>query len=204
MPSITLPVAAIAISAVGAGVSIMGQMSQAKAASNAAKYNAAVATQNAEVQTRNAQMVMQAGQAQVAQQGMKNAAKMGGIIANQAASGLDVNTGSPLDVRSSAAELGQLDALTVRSNAVKEAYGHEVAAVNSTAQAGLDTMQSKAASQAGTIGAVGTFLGAAGSAASSWAKWQQAAPSNINSDDSFSYGANTGYDSSAGYEGYSG
>ncbi len=205
MPSISIPAAvAIGTSVVGGVVSAMGQMQAGKAAANAAKYNAAVATQNAEVQQRNAKMVMEAGQAQVAAQGMKNAAKMGGIIANQGASGLDVNTGSPLDVRSSAAELGQLDALTVRSNAAKEAYGHQVAAVNDTAQAQLDTMQGKAASQAATIGAVGTLIGTAGSAASQWSKWQQTAPGNINSSDSFSYGANTDYDSSAGYEGFSG
>ncbi len=47
-----------------------------------------------------------------------------------ATQGVDVNKGSSLDVQADAAYLGELDALTVRNNAAKEAYGYTVEAAD--------------------------------------------------------------------------
>ena len=56
-----------------------------------------------------------------------------------------------------------LDALTIRSNAAKQAWSQEVAATSEEAQAGLDTMESRQDLEAGTIGATGTLLSGASS-----------------------------------------
>lgn len=45
-----------------------------------------------------------------------------------ATQGVDVNSGSSLDVQADASYLGELDALTIRSNAAKESYGYKVQA----------------------------------------------------------------------------
>lgn len=50
---------------------------------------------------------------------------MGAIKAAEAAGNVDVNSGSAVDVQSSAAALGELNAITIRGNAAKEAYGYE-------------------------------------------------------------------------------
>jgi hypothetical protein len=46
--------------------------------------------------------------------------------ATQAANNLDVSFGSAVDVQADAATLGELDALTIRTNARREAWGHRV------------------------------------------------------------------------------
>jgi hypothetical protein len=43
-----------------------------------------------------------------------------------AAGNIDVSTGSAVDVQADAAYLGELDALTIRTNAAREAWGYEV------------------------------------------------------------------------------
>lgn len=165
---------ATAASAVGGVVGAVGAYQQSQAASNAAKYNAQVSTQNATLAQRNASISAQSGEAQVGMQQQKTRATLGAIKANQAASGLDVNSGSAVDVRSSASELGELDALTVRSNAMREAFGYRTQSTNYKAQSTLDQYQAENADTAGIIGAGSTFLGGVSSAASNYAKYQMA------------------------------
>ena len=43
-----------------------------------------------------------------------------------AANGVDLSSGSPLDILGDTAMYGELDALTIRSNAEREAYGYRV------------------------------------------------------------------------------
>jgi hypothetical protein len=69
-----------------------------------------------------------------------------------AAQRVDVNKGSALDVQADAAYLGELDALTVRNNAAKEAYGFAVQAKD------LRT-RGKYAKQGGEMDALNTIIG---------------------------------------------
>lgn len=46
------------------------------------------------------------------------------------AQGIDVNRDSALDVQADTMAMGELDALTIRNNAVREAWGYEVQAAN--------------------------------------------------------------------------
>ena len=65
---------------------------------------------------------------------------------------VDVNLGSALDVQADAAYLGELDALTIRNNAAKEAYGYEV-------QADDLRLRGQYAQQEGEMDAFNTLLG---------------------------------------------
>jgi hypothetical protein len=69
-----------------------------------------------------------------------------------AAQNVDVNQGSSLDVQADAAYLGELDALTIRNNAAKEAYGYQV-------QAKDLRQRGKYANQEGQMGAINSILG---------------------------------------------
>lgn len=51
----------------------------------------------------------------------------------QAAGGIDVNSGSALDVQNRSRTVGAMDALTIANNATREAFGYKVNAINSTA-----------------------------------------------------------------------
>src|SRR5690606_151891 len=91
----------------------------------------------------------------------KTAALMGRQRAVQAASGLDITSGSPLSILADTAQLGELDAQTVRANANREAQQYN-------AQAGLFDMQAGSQRSAGVLGAMGTALGGVQTLADRW------------------------------------
>lgn len=172
--SLALTAAAAGAQVAGGAIGAYGSYEQGQAAKSAANYNAQVATENSQVAKQNANIAGQAGDQQAGIKELENRVKLGSIKANQGASGVDINSGSAVKVQQSAAELGALDALTIRSNATKTAYGYEVQGQNETAQAQLDKYSGQTAQEAGNIGAASTFLGGVGNAASTFAKFQMA------------------------------
>lgn len=171
----TLAIAGIAASAIGTGVSVLGSIQSSNATRQAANYQAQVAANNAAIAQGQANQATAAGATAVEQQGLKTRAEVGAIKAAEGASNVDVNTGSNVDVRSSAAELGQLDALTIRSNAAKQAYGYEIAGAGFTGQAGLAQAQAAQAGTAGGISAAGSLLSGASGVSNQYLRWQQVA-----------------------------
>lgn len=151
-------------------ISALGSISQSRASAASAGYNAKVAAQNAELQIQNAQFAGAEGEQNLAAQGAKNKAALAATLANQGASGVDVNTGSAVDVRESEAKLGMLNALTIRSNAAKQAYGFQVGAASERGQAALGRAQQKSDTTGGYISAGANVLSGLGSAArySTW------------------------------------
>lgn len=160
----TLALIAAASSVAGTGIAAVGAVSQGEAASQAAAYNAQVAANNAKLATQNASTIAQEGEQQTAQAQQQTKAKLGAILANQGASGVDVNTGSAVDVRSSAAELGELNAINIRANAVRQAYGQQVQAAGDTGQSQLDKSESSSDAAAGFIKGGSTLLSGASDA----------------------------------------
>lgn len=168
----TMALVAVATSAAGAATSAMGAIKQGNAAQAAADYNAQIAGMNAVNNKNNAERAAAAGEQNAAQAELKGRAAVGAIRAAQAANNVDVNTGSAVDVRSSAAETGQLNALTIRNNAAREAWGYQNQAASNTAQASLDTMQGQAAQDAASITATSDLLSGAGKAAGGYGDYQ--------------------------------
>lgn len=155
----------------------LGAVRSAGATSASAQYQAQVAQNNASIALGQANQATAAGAQEVETQGLKTRAEVGAIKAAQAASNVDVNTGSAVDVRSSAAELGELDALTIRSNAEKQAFGYETAAAGFTGQAALASSQASQAPIAGAISATGSLLSGATGVGNQYLAWQRAAGS---------------------------
>lgn len=184
-PSIALPAIGLATGAstlaaggaaagiVGAGIGGYGAIESGEASSAAAKYQSQVSANNAQIATQNATYATAAGEAQVTQQQLKTAATIGGIRGAQAASGLDVNSGSNEDVQSSAAELGELSVLNIRNAAAKQAYGYQTQSVSDVAQGQLSQAASGQDLIAGGVGATGSVIGGAASSANSYAKFLQ-------------------------------
>lgn len=141
------------------GMQALGSIAQGNAAAKSANYNAAIASNNAQIATNNATLAAQQGAANAGIEQQKTRATVGAIKAAQAANGVDVNKGSAVDVRSSAAELGELNAITIRSNAARSAYGYQTQAASDQAQAQLDRQQGKYAKQAGYVKAGTSILG---------------------------------------------
>lgn len=156
----------------GSATAAEGQRESGRATQQAEAYQAQVATNNAAIAETNAREDIQAGEVAATNVGLKTKAAVGSEIAQQGAGGIQVNSGSAADVRAGTAEIGMLDALTVRSNSAKQAYGERVTAASDTAQGVLDTMQGTAAEKAGEIGADATLLSGASTVAGNFAKWQ--------------------------------
>jgi hypothetical protein len=143
--------------AIGAVASAGGALYQGIAGSQAASYQAQVEKNNAAIADQNAQRAIAAGQQQTAQQSLKNAAQFGAIKTAMAANGVDVNSGSAVDLQASQRAKGQLDAETTMQKAQQEVYGYRVAATSDTAQAQLDEAQSQNDLVGGVLGAAGSL-----------------------------------------------
>jgi hypothetical protein len=165
---------------------------------NIADYQAGVASVNKQIADSNASYARTVGEVQAEAAGMKGKADVSSMTAHQAASGIDINSGSSTNVRTSMVELNQYSEATIRANAAKTAYGFEVEAEQDEAQQKLytytaDTDRAQAADtlsaanlaeqaipleqqayglagKAGDIGATASLLGAAGTVSSQWMK----------------------------------
>lgn len=169
--SFLLPALAIA----GAGISAVGSIESGLYAGQVAKNNSTIATQNANY-------AREAGSEQATAQSIKGAAEGARIKTAQAANGVDVNSGSAVDVQEGQRETSRLDAETVLNNADLSAYGYTTQANNFDAQSQQDVA-------GGIFDAAGTLLG---SASSIGGKWNTPVSSGVGTTGELSgYGAST-------------
>ncbi len=152
-------VASTGMSVLGAIQNYQGAKYQAKASSKANAYQAAVASNNAITARNNAALSAQEGAAQTEAAQLENRARVGAIKTNQGASGVDLNSESATDVRSSAAQTGQLSAINIRSAATRKVYGYNQEAKDAEAQAGLYNAEAKNDITAGNMNGTTTLLG---------------------------------------------
>lgn len=169
----TLAAIGIGSAAAGGLVGAFGQASGGQAQAGMYNYQAGVAQINQKIALQNADYQRTVGEVQAQQSGMATRAKVGETKVEQSASNLDINSGSQALVRESETSLGQYDQSVIRANAARRAYGYEVEATQQEAQGSLYKMAGKNAKTAGSISAVSSILGAAGSVSS---KWLQAGP----------------------------
>lgn len=162
-------IAAVA-SIAGTAMSVMGQMQAGDAAAKSAEYNAAVARNNQIVADRQADDAVKRGQVAEDEQRRKTAQIKGAQRAALGASGVALDSGSPLDILGDTAAFGELDALTIRNNASREAYGYKVQGMNFAAEAGLADARGAAAKQSALIGAGATLLSGAGNVIDRWSQ----------------------------------
>lgn len=145
-----------------------GAIQSGNAAKAAGDYNAQVAENNKIVAERQAADALARGQIAEDEQRRKTMAIKGAQRAALGASGVALDSGSPLDILGDTAAFGELDALTIRSNAEREAYGYRVQGMNFEAEAGLARAQGKAAQTAGYVGAGGTLLSGLATVGDRW------------------------------------
>jgi hypothetical protein len=153
----------VAIAVVGAGVGAYSSIEQGKAA-------AAVAKDNERVSRWQAKDALLRGQVEESRYRRRLAQFKGMQRTRLAASGVVLDQGSALDVLEDTAAEGEFNALTIRANAEREAYGFTTAA----AQFGYG---GKIAKRRGYTGATQSLLGAASSITSIKASRPSKAPS---------------------------
>ena len=163
---------ALAATAIGGLTSAVGAISSGQAASRNASYQAQIAQMNAKVATQNSAYEIQLGEQKSMAQQLKSRAAIGATVAAQGANNLDVNSGSNLQVQAGEAELGKLDALTIRNDASRQAYNFKTQAVSDSAQAALFQSESSQDALSGYIGAAGSLLSTAGTVGNDYLKYQ--------------------------------
>lgn len=162
-----------AASAVGSVIGAQGSIQSGNANASAAQYQAGIARNNALIAEQNAQYASQAGRSQESASRQKTAQLIGAQRAAMAANGIDIGSGTPLRIQGDTAAVGELDALTLRNNAARAAYGYRSQAGDFTASAGLLDRQADNYRRAGSIRAMTSIVGGASSVADKWLKWKE-------------------------------
>lgn len=172
------PLAAVAIGGtiVGGIVGGIGAEQSAEAQAAASQYKAGVALLNKQINQQNASWALQAGETQAQISGIKAGQQIADTKVQQAASNLDVNTGTAAQVRADQATISAFEQNTIRWNAAKEAYGYETKAAMNQGEAGLDQAAAQDEKTAGEFAMASSFINAGTSVAS---KWSQASSAGV-------------------------
>lgn len=127
-----------------------------------------MAQNNATIAKQNADAATQAGQAQAEQASLKASENYARVAGAFAANGIDVNSGSAVDVETSQREAGKLDTENVLHNAQLTAYGYRTQSTNFEAQSELDKQAADQAPIGAAFNAAGGLLSSASSLGFKW------------------------------------
>lgn len=161
-------IASMVMTGVGTLMQMSAQSQAASAQAAQANYQAQVAENNRITSERLAADAEQRGELDVRRHRQQVEQLKGRQVAALAASGVDVASGSPLDVLADTAGLGAIDAQTIRHNAAREAWQHRVQGSNQRNQAELLRFQADNTSS----GAAGTLLTGIGGIADKWWRYR--------------------------------
>lgn len=175
----TAAILSLGATALSTGMGVIGQISQQQAQQQAASANAAqaiyqsqVARQNQDLMARQSADALQRGQMAEENRRRLMQQQLGQQTARLAAHGTDLE-GSPLDILGDTRATGELDALTIRANAAREAYGYQVQGLGYSNQSILES--TRAANSVYTpnyLGAGGSLLAGASTLAERWKRFQ--------------------------------
>lgn len=162
---------------------VMGSANQSKATQQAYDYQAAVNRNNAQVAEWQAQDALTRGAKAEQAQRLKVAQLKSSQRAGFAARGVALDEGSPLAILQDTDYMGELDALTIRDNAAKEAWGARMQGANYAGDASMLSARAGAESPSGA--ALNTLLTGAGAVASSW--YNRGGKTKPAADDGYTY-----------------
>jgi hypothetical protein len=165
--------ASLAFSGIGALLKSSGQQEVARQTSAQNVYQAQVARNNQIVANQQAADALARGEIEAQNQKLASKQLQGRIRAGLAGGGVQVGQGSALKEVENAAALGQLDALTIASNAEREALGFKTRARNLSAQATLFDAAGQSALETGPLLAGATLLTGFASVADKWHGFRQ-------------------------------
>jgi len=163
--------AAAVMAVVSTAMTVSQQQQQADSKQALADYQAQVADNNRIAADQQAQYALSQGQAADEQQRQKTAQLIGAARAQMAAHGVELDSGSPLDIQSDDATMGELNALSAENSGEHQAYGYQVQAMDDQASAGLYGAQAAAIGQEAKWQKTNTLLNASESMGSNVAHY---------------------------------
>lgn len=174
-----LPIAGLALSAVGTVAGALGQIGQQNAQALAASANAAQAIYQSQIARQNQQHLewlaadaRKRGQVEEERRRRLTEQKIGKQTAALAAQGTDLE-GSPTDILGDTAAAGEMDALAARVAAAREAYEYQVTGVRYNSSGVLETNRAlNSTYQPNYLGAGASLLSGASTLADRWRRFQ--------------------------------
>lgn len=157
----------------GGAMSASGAAAKGQADSQMYGYKAGLANLNAQINRQNADYAVASGGVNARRSGMNTGFTVANQKVAQAASGIDVNSGSAALTRESQREVGRMDQATIRTNAGREAQSFENRARGLDAEADLNLLAGRNAKTASNYTVAGSILGTAGSVSSKWLQASQ-------------------------------
>lgn len=167
---VTLAVVSIGTTLASTGLGIAGQMQQAQSQQAMHGYQAAVAHNNRIAAHRMAEEAMRRGQIEEQARRTRTAQVLGTETAILAGQGTDL-AGSPTDILGDTAAAGEMDALTIRGNAAREAWGYRAKGVE-FGNVSLQANSRQGSSGLSLPGVGQSLIGAAGSVADKWYRFR--------------------------------
>lgn len=152
---------ATTLTSLGTLASTVGAVGSGVAGALNANYQGQVARNNAAIESQNAAAATRAGQSAESNKRIETGLDVGRMAAAQGANDVDVGFGTTAKSRISRQTLGNLDALTIRYNAAREAYGYGVSARGYKAQSQADQAQAGESVLSGVLGGAKSFIGGA-------------------------------------------
>ena len=182
LPQGAMPIASLAASAAGTVMQMQQQQAMADYNAAVARNNAIAQRQQAEAQANRLEMEASDAQARGREEARQARLEKAQNIASQraafAASGVDVGSGTPVGVLQDTAESGERDALQIKNNAAREAWGLRTDAQDALYEAEVASTQAeqdaRAAEFRGRSQAIGTLLSGASRTAGNYVRFRNA------------------------------
>lgn len=172
MAASTAAMVSLGATAVGTIASMIGSGQQAKAQAGQYKYQEAVDRNNQIISNRQADDAIKRGEADEEAQRRQIAQIKGKQRVGFASNNIDLGSENVVDTLSDTAMFGELDALTTRSNAAREAYGYQVQGMNYGASAGNNALAAKNVKSAAKTEMFTTLLSGASTVANSYSDYK--------------------------------
>lgn len=160
------PAAALALQATGVGMDAVGAYGQAAGQKSLLSYEANLADINAGLAERAAKTELLRGQFEEQKARLAAAQAKSSARVSMAAGNIDLGEGSALNALTSHDVIGEIDANTIKANAVRSAWGYRVQATNYGNEALMKRANASAISPG--MAASSSLLGGAGQVAGSW------------------------------------
>ncbi len=155
------------------GLDFLGQRDQARQSEAMGRYEKSAFDENARIAGLQATDATARGDVEAGRVHLDTTQRMGATKAALASQGVDVGSGSALDVQASEAGLGALDEMMVRNNAAREAWGYSTEAINFRKQGELAELGGKNTAKAYKAQSVSTLLTGAANLYGSYSQSQR-------------------------------
>lgn len=159
--------------ALGTVATMYGTRQQAKAQASQLNYQAALDRNNKIITDRQAADAITRGEAEEDEHRRKVNQVKGSQRVSFASRGIDLGSDVVIDTLADTAMLGELDALTIRNNAAREAYGYQVQGMNYSASATNNALAANNTLSASRTTMATSLLSGASSLAGDYSTYKQ-------------------------------